>query len=368
MKKLNWILGIVILSAWVLHPGKIGQNEPAQLPILPKNIILLIGDGMGLSQISAAIYNNGNAAIFEEFPVVGFQKTHASDNLVTDSAASATAMACGKKTFNNAIGVDADGKPCTTILEKAENKGLATGLVATSSITHATPAAFMAHQPSRNYSDEIASDMVKTEIDFIVGGGKQYFDRREKDDRNLLLEFNKKGYDVYDYFNSDILNVVPALNRNFFFLTADNQPLAAMQGRTYLPRVTKMALNYLRKKSEKGFFIMIEGSQIDWGGHANNKDYILQEIEDFSETIEETLAFAKKNGETLVIVTGDHETGGFAINPGSQVKKLNVEFTTNGHTASMIPVFAFGPGAETFRGIYDNTEINKKMCEALRLD
>ena len=333
----------------------------------PKNIILMIGDGMGLNQISAAIYNTNKQLQFERFPVIGFQKTFSKNNLITDSAASATAIATGVKTNNSSIGIDENESPVASILEEAENQGFATGLIATSSIVHATPASFIAHQKSRNLYEQIAEDFLKTEIDLFIGGGKQFFDRRKTDDRNLIEELSKKGYLVYDYFHHEVYQVKPAPNKNLVYFTADNQPLSAFQGRDYLPFVSEIALDFLTDKSEKGFFVMIEGSQIDWSGHANQGIPLLAEMEDFNKTIETILEFAQKDGETLVIVTADHETGGFAVNPGSKKKHLNMAFTTNGHTATMVPVFAYGPQAKLFEGIYDNTEIYVKMKQALGL-
>ncbi len=333
----------------------------------PKNIILLIGDGMGLSQISAGIYNTNKPLHFEQFPIIGFQKTFSRDNLITDSAASATAMACGIKTNNSSIGMDENEMPVTSILEEAENQGLATGLIATSSIVHATPASFIAHRSSRNLYEEIAEDFLKTEIDLFIGGGKQFFDRRKNDDRNLINELRQRNYDVYDYFQHEIYQVKPNPDKNLAYFTADNQPVSAFQGRDYLPYVSEIALEHLPKRSKKGFFLMIEGSQIDWSGHANQSAPLLAELVDFNRAIEKAMDFARKDKETLVIVTADHETGGFAINPGSKKKNLNIAFTTNGHTATMVPVFAYGPQAELFEGIYDNTEIYSKMKEALGL-
>lgn len=330
----------------------------------PKNIILLIGDGMGLSQISGALYNHGGYHQLEQFPVIGFQKTNSNDNLVTDSAASGTAIATGSKTNNNYIGVNKLQQPVRSILEEAEENGLATGLVATSSVVHATPASFIAHQKSRNLYEQIAEDFLKTEIDLFIGGGKQYFDRRSVDERDLVAELKARNYLVQDYFQHDIFRAKPDLSRNFAFFTADKQPLPASQGRDYLPFATDLALNFLKKRSEKGFFIMIEGSQIDWSCHANQSFALMAEMTDFEKAIQKSLEFAKKDMETLVVVTADHETGGFAVNPGSKMRKLVTAFTTNGHTASMVPVFAYGPQADLFGGVYDNTAIFHKMKKA----
>ena len=362
---MKYLFFIIILTVSTSYSVNVGHS-PLEAPSgYPKNIILLIGDGMGISQISAALYNQHKKLELEKFPVIGFQKTFSNDNLVTDSAASATAIATGTKTNNSSIGVDKDDQPVPSIIEQAENNGLATGLIATSSIVHATPASFIAHQKSRNLYEQIAVDFLETDIDLFIGGGKQFFDRRKIDDRDLISELKKKGYLIYDYFNHEVYHIKPDLKKNLVYFTADNQPLPAMQGRDYLPYVTEIAIDFLEEKNEKGFFMMIEGSQIDWSGHANQAIPLLSEMEDFDKTIKKVMEFAQKDKETLVIVTADHETGGLAINPGSKVKHIEASFTTNGHTATMVPVFAFGPQAELFGGIYDNTQIYFKMKKAL---
>lgn len=333
-----------------------------------KNIVLIIGDGMGLSQISAALYSNNNKLSVEQFPVIGFQKTHSSDDLITDSAASATAFSCGQKTYNGAIGVNADTLPCQTILELMDEKGYATGMVVTSTIVHATPAAFIAHRPMRVRYEDIALDFLNTEIDLIIGGGKRYFDRRDNDERNLYEELTQKGYSVSDYSIELLEDIRINAKQNFVYFTADKHPITAAAGRDYLPLATDKALDFLEKHSDKGFFLMIEASQIDWGGHSNDGNLLIEETLDLNKAIKEVYHFASKRDDTLVIVTADHETGGTAINPESKMGKLKLAFTTNGHTASMVPVFAFGPSAHLFSGIYDNTEIYYKMLEALGLD
>ncbi len=355
------------------NPIKKAIDETPVIPVFtakspmtkkPKNIIFMIGDGMGLTQITAGMYMNGNRIELEKFPVVGLHKSYSFDKLVTDSASGATAFACGVKTYNGAIGVNPDTVAVKTILEEAEEKNYATGMVATSTIVHATPASFIAHQKQRKMYEEIAADFLKTDIDFFLGGGKKYFDRREKDDRNLYEELRAKGYVVSDYFQEDFKDVKIDNTKKFAYLTADADPLPVAQGRDYLPLASKRAAEYLDAQDDKPFFLMIEGSQIDWGGHANDSDYIITEMLDFNETIANVLEFAKADGETLVIVTADHETGGYSINPGSTMDKLVTEFTTDYHTAVMIPVFAYGPGAELFSGIYENTAIYNKMREA----
>ncbi|MCB0705997.1 MAG: alkaline phosphatase [Saprospiraceae bacterium] len=330
----------------------------------------MIGDGMGLTQISAGMYMNGNKLHLEEFPVIGLHKSYSYNDLITDSAAGAVAFASGIKTYNGAIGVNADTIAVQTILEDAEAHGLATGLIATSKILHATPACFFAHQKSRTMYEEIAADLLLTDMDLFIGGGKKYFDQRTLDNRNLIEELQEKGYVISDYFQQDFndsLIMDPAFN--FGYLTALDAPLPAAAGRDYLTSASARGIEFLQARSpENGFFLMIEGSQIDWGGHANDSDYIISEMIDFDRAIGTVMDFAKKDGNTLVIVTADHETGGYAINPGSTMDSLVTAFTTGYHTGCLIPVFAFGPGSNLFSGIYENTAIYDKMRLAFQFD
>lgn len=347
-----------------MNPSPEPPAAPApavQLEKHPKNVILMIGDGMGITQITAGMYSNGNRLNLEEFPIVGLHKPYSSSNLITDSAAGATAFASGIKTYNGAIGVAPDTSSVPTILEEAEAQGYATGLIATSTIVHATPAAFIAHTSSRNNMEDIAEYFLKTEIDLFIGGGKKYFTER-KDGRDLLAELTTKGYYASDYSQEAATELVMDPARNLAFLTDRVDPKSQKRGRDFL-RPAAMASTYFLKKrgGDKGFFLMIEGAQIDWGGHANSSSYIISEMIDFDDTIGAVLDFAKEDGETLVIVTADHETGGFAINPGSTMEKIKAGFTTEYHTGTLIPVFAYGPGSSLFSGIYENTEIYHKM-------
>ncbi|WP_232826552.1 alkaline phosphatase [Lewinella sp. IMCC34183] len=329
----------------------------------PKNIILMIGDGMGVTQISAGLYSNDNHLNLERFPVVGLHKSYSGDNLITDSAAGATAFSAGVKTYNGAIGVDIDTVPVTTILEMAESAGLPTGLVATSSIVHATPASFYAHANLRKNYEEIAADLMNTDIDLFIGGGAKFFERREGDSRNLSEELRTRGNVVESFVNTDLKDLQVDRAKNLGYYTAESEPLPFNQGRNYLVEASELAVNFLseRDTADRGFFLMIEGSQIDWGGHSNDSDYIISEVIDFDQAIGAVLDFAQRDGETLVIVTADHETGGYAIQNGSSLGHIEGAFTSDYHTADLIPVFAYGPGAEQFSGIYENTAIFDKM-------
>ena len=350
----------IVLIAWLSAQPAAPESKT------PHNVILMIADGTGISQITAGMYSRGGTTHYERCPIIGLHKQHSSDNLVTDSAAGATAFACGEKTYNGAIGVRSDTVPCPTLLEKAEELGFATALIATSTIVHATPASFIAHVPQRKQYEDIAAAFPGSGIDLFIGGGKKFFDRRDSDDRDLVEELKEEGYQVSSYFETEFQDWEMNPSQPAAFFTADKDPLPVIQGRNYLPIAAERAVDFLEKRSEKGFFLMIEGSQIDWGGHANDQDYLISEMKDFDETIGRVLDYAEKHGNTLVVITGDHECGGFSINYGSTRDSIIGEFTSDYHTADMIPVFAFGPGSEAFSGIYDNTAIFTKIMQAMQ--
>ena len=343
-----------------------GSDEPVTESTVSgtKNIILLIGDGMGISQVYAAMTVNKDPLNLERCPYVGFQKTYSANNYVTDSAAGATAIASGEKTNNEVIGQDVSGNNLTSILEIAEKHGLATGLVSTSSITHATPASFIAHQPHRDMYEEIAADFLQTEIDVIIGGGRDHFVKR-RDNRDLLQELKQKGYSIV----STIEEVKGVASGKLVALTTDKHLPKYAEGRgDFLPLAARHAIRLL-SQNEKGFFLMIEGSQIDWGGHDKDIQYIVEEMIDFDKTIGEVLDFAAKDGNTLVVITADHETGGLALTDGSiENGEVTGEFITDWHTGVMVPIFAYGPGAENFTGIFDNTGFKARFLEYYGLE
>ena len=326
----------------------------------PRNVIVMIGDGMGVAEVFAGITANGGHLFLDNFKHIGFSKTQSSDNYITDSAAGGTALSSGQKTYNGAIGVNTDTVAIKTILEMAEVKQMATGLVSTSAITHATPASFIAHQGSRGSYEDIAADFLKSDIDVFIGGGYNHFAKRA-DKRDLTLELKKKGYQVLR--NMD--DIVKVKSGKLVGLTADEHNDVFPNRKMDLPLSTETALNIL-DQNKNGFFIMVEGSQIDWGGHANNTIYVVNEMLDFDRAIGKALEFAAKDGETLIIVTADHETGGMAIVNGNMNSGMvKAAFTTGDHTAIMVPVFAYGPGAEDFTGIMDNTDIAKNIMKLL---
>jgi alkaline phosphatase len=325
----------------------------------PRNIILLIGDGMGVAQIYATIVANKQPLNIEQFPVAGFSKTYSASDFITDSGAGGTAIACGVKAKNKSIGLDSEGRKAKSILEYAESNELATGLVSTSSITHATPASFIAHQLSRKEDEDIAMDFLKTDIDVFIGGGRDNFNQRE-DKINLVDSLRGRGYQVL--FSMKYIKTITS--GKLAGLTARNHnPRVALGRGDMLLDATNTAIRILSNNS-KGFFLMVEGSMIDWGGHDKDLKYVIEELKDFDKAVGAALEFAKKDGNTLVIVTADHETGGLAL-VGGDIKSGKVvgSYAYGDHTGVMVPVFAFGPGAEQFGGIYQNTAIFDKMMD-----
>jgi alkaline phosphatase len=233
-------------------------------------------------------------------------------------------------------------------------------LVSTSTITHATPASFIAHQESRNMYEEIAADFLKTDIDVFIGGGIDHFTKR-KDGRNLMTELEQNGYQV----ETDINKIKNAKSGKLVGLTAPEHNGRVTERGDMLPVATNTALKILSNNKD-GFFLMVEGSQIDWGGHAGSAIYVVEEMLDFDLVIGQVLEFAAKDKNTLVVITADHETGGMAITGGNTTEgTVKAAFPTGSHTAVMVPVFAYGPGAEEFGGIMENTEIHAKTKKLL---
>jgi len=336
----------------------------------PKNIILFIGDGMGVSQLTAAKYVKGELAM-ERLPVGGLATTHCTDRFVTDSAAGGTALATGQKTTYHTVAQTPGGEPLKTALEIAEEKGKATGLVCTSAITHATPASFSAHVAVRSMQPEIAEQIAAKEIEVLFGGGRGFFLPQSEegslrtDDTDVLatLEEWMPVITTVEQFNN---LETPERVAGLF---ATNGLPKVTEGRIPLEAMTRKAIEIL-SQDKQGFFLMVEGSQIDWACHRHDTDYIFEEMLDFDAAVGTGLDFAEKDGDTLVVVTADHETGGFSVLDGSVASHsvTNTAFTTGGHSAAMVPVLAYGPGAEAFGGVLDNTDIGKQIIEYLGAD
>jgi alkaline phosphatase len=350
----------------------------------PKNIILMIGDGMGIAQITAGMYSSNKPLNFTRFTTIGLMTNHSLNNIVTDSSASATAIATGKKTYNRAVSVDIEKKPLKTIMEYAKEKGYNIGIVVTSSITDATPAAFISHTEDRENQYEIALDILELEPDIILGGGLRYFKDRP-DQRDLIEELRKKDYEIFyrweelinkipdkkvigifaDTGMPPVIKTMPNPESKYFEYLKKTTDFNQVRSKEYLLQMTRSAIMYLESK-KKPFILMIEGSQIDWGGHNMDSKYIIAEVLDFDKAIGEVLDFAERDQNTLVIVTADHETSGFAITEGKlennqPISNFETKFIHSKHTSTMVPVFSYGPGSKEFTGIYDNTDIFHKI-------
>ncbi|GAA3767714.1 hypothetical protein GCM10022423_20750 [Flavobacterium ginsengiterrae] len=343
------------------HQAYVPKNASAFAKKKPKNVILLIGDGMGLTQIySGYTANKGQLSLFN-IPTQGFSITKASDSYITDSAAGATAMATGNKTNNRFISVDENGKPLELITQQLAKKGYKTAVISAGNITDATPAAFYAHQPERSYSEPIANDFLSNPSDILIGGGQKEFISR-KDGKDLSKALIEKGYTFSDKFNS-----LDTIKNSRFVVLEDAAVVSMKNGRgDFLTKSFKKAVNTF-SKTKNPFFMMAEGAQIDYGGHQNNVEYVVREMLDFDKLVGQAMEFVDQNPETLLIVTADHETGGLSLIDGSIEKGyVHGSFSTNDHTAVPVPVFAYGAGAQNFSGVYQNTAIYTKILEALK--
>lgn len=354
------LVAFILTGCSVKEVSKIEIQKPAV-----KNIILFIGDGMGTAQVYAAMSVSKNPLVLESFPYAGFSKTWSANNYITDSGAGATAIACGVKTKNGMIGTTPDSAAVTSITEIVHKKGLATGVLSTCQITHATPAAFVAHNDGRSHYEDIANDFLNGSVDVFIGGGEDYF-RNRKDGKDLTVKLYEMGYDVVynleDLKNSGSLKLAGLLAKK-------DMPKASEGRAGMLAEMTKKAIETL-SHDDDGFFLMVEGSMIDWGGHARNFDYIVSEVIDMDEAVGVAREFAEKNGETLIVITADHETGGMYLSGGNISRKTaTAGFNEKGgHTGIMVPIFSYGPGAEKFSGIHDNTFFMNQFLELLGIE
>ncbi|MFC1676564.1 alkaline phosphatase [Planctomycetota bacterium] len=343
-----------------------------------RNVILFIGDGMGLNHTTFARFKTVGPTWrlhTERMPIVGLVGTYSNNALVTDSAASGTALATGFKTDNGVVSQLADGREVMTILEAAKSKGMATGLVVTSTITHATPACFAAHVKKRGFQQQIAEQIIENKVNVLLGGGRKFFipkskpNSARKDNRDLIKEAIAAGYSYIE--TTEQLNSAD----NPYLLGLFNiDALTTQEPEPTLAQLTEKAIEILSKKKKglfaenKGFFLMVEGSQIDWAAHENNPDYCLRQTILFDQAVKSAIDFALKDRHTLVIVTADHETGGLVVKGGDlQGEKLDLNWATGGHTPSLVPLYAFGPQAQTFAGVYDNTDVPKRIAKALEI-
>lgn len=371
--KHSFIVSLLIGSISVLlvqatQPEEYTNNSPHPVrdigssPIegRPKNIILLIGDGMSLQHVTAAWTANKGKLYIEQCPVIGLTKPYSLSNLVTDSAAGGTALATGSKTLNGRIGMDEAKKHKKSLISHAQAAGKKTGVLTSSDITDATPAAFYAHNISRYNSFEIALELPNANIDFIFGGGLKQLTQRP-DNKNLLKEMEQSGYSI-------ILDEAQLFNdkskKSICILAPSHLPLAKKRGEL-LSKATLHALQQL--ENPKGFFLMIESASIDKVSHDNKLREAIDETLDFDRVIGVTLTWAAKHQDTLVIIVSDHETGGLSLLSGNIAEaKVTASFSTGDHTGGFIPLYAYGPGSKMFSGIQENTALPQKIQTQLQ--
>jgi len=336
----------------------------------PRNIIFLIGDGMGPEHVLAGqvrkVGQEGRLAI-HGLPVHTRVTTDNVGGSTTDSAASATALSTGVKTHNGMIGLDADGNVVRTIFEALRDEGMAVGLVTTVTLSHATPAGFSAHVRSRGNEPRIAEQQVYSGADVLIGGGWENFvpnsetDSKRPDELDLLAAARSRGYQVVqtaeEFRNSSDTRILALLQAGAL-TTHDPEPSLA--------ELTAKAIRVL-KGTGKNYFLMVEGGQIDWGGHANDIEQVVDQMVKFDEAIAVAADFAREDGQTLVLVTADHETGGLKITPKGG-NKFDHSFSTKGHTSTPVDLYAFGPDAEEFASAKDNTDIPKTIAKLMGVE
>lgn len=348
----------ILILASLVGGMPAGAQRLAPEPEKVRNVILMIGDGMGLGQVAAWMIENRYApTAFDRATYTAICKTYSANNRVTDSGAAATAMATGVKTENSRIGVTADGTPVENLTEMARAKGLATGIVVTSHLADATPAAFTAHCDDRHDSRAIAAAYATLGVDVAVGGGRSFF-REQIDGRDRLSALQAQGY-VYAatpeaFYATDRLPVIG--------LFADKyMEMAAGRGTDYLARATEHTLSLLNR-NKKGFFVMIEGSQIDGACHRNQVEKMLDEMRDFDRAVGRAFDFADTHPGTLVLVVADHETGGLTVVSNESdftaaESGIRYRFSTTGHSGTPVVLYAYGAGAYNFSGVMENTDI-----------
>lgn len=361
-----------------------------------KNVIYLIGDGMGFGAVTSLLLSEDEATGFEEAHVIGLSETCSANNYVTDSAAGGTALATGTRTNNGYVGADPDGNQLTSVLRKAQTLGKKTAIVVNTTLTEATPGAFYGGVTSRKMVYDIAKQFTESGVDLAIGGGLDHFIGRP-DSLDLTATLIEKGYDVYLNWETVLktdsdkfVGILPLYDlhrreeNNGTASAAEGQEvclaaqLAAMnedanathlsEPTVYLEKATAKALDVLSRNNKDGFFLMIESAIIDGYGHNNDSDGMIVEMKEFNCTLRQMIAYVNEHPETLLVVTADHETGGTGVyynghTPGNE-GPIKLNFSTSGHTGTVVPIFAYGAGAENFAGIMKNTDIPKKI-EAL---
>jgi alkaline phosphatase len=358
-----FLTGFLIISSALIS---VGAEKNA-----PLFIFLFIGDGMGVNQYHAA-QREGLTESIDSLPVRGEVTTRAFNNVIADSAAAATAIASGVKTRNEMLGLNAKGERVKSITEAAIEKGMSTGIISSMSLNHATPAAFYAHINSRTAYYEIGLQLISSNINYFGGGGLFRHEGREKNRMNLYTLAEQVGYKVFmngripnadelNDYRGRVISVNPVLRSDACMPYVERRP---KNGRA-LADFVKEAIQML-SDNKTGFLIIVEGGNIDYACHDNEFNRMLHEIADFDEAVSEALDFYGTHSEnTLIIVTGDHETGGLSFVPKSEGY---VKWSSKYHTGASVPIFAIGYESNLFygvSGIIDNTDIAKILFKMI---
>jgi alkaline phosphatase len=357
---------LVIVLAVLLIPLFFSCEKKEKVVEEPKakNVIYMIGDGMALPQVFGTMLATGEDLAFCQFPYIGVVDTRSASNDITDSAAGGTALACDKKTKNGMVGMDVDTLAMETILEALADQGKSTGIVVTCYSGHATPADFYAKVPKRNMYEDIAVQMAESEkLNVMIGGGRKHFTNRSDSTDLIVRMVEELGWKVYDTLD----NIDTTCMKYAVLANKGHMPHYPERGE-FLPNGVKTALKTL-EQDEDGFFLMVEGSQIDFACHAHDSAWMVNEMIDFNNAVQVALDYAKTHDNTLVVVTADHETGGLTM-IDRQGKYTNVEFdySTGSHTCLPVMIYAYGPGAELFTGWMQNNEVKAKILKACGIE
>ena len=335
-------------------------EQPAQDAEI-RNIIFMIGDGMGLEQVSCAWVLNHGKLNLDNMPVIGLSRTYCANMLITDSGAGGTALASGHKTNYDHIGVLPDTTDLSSILVYAAAAGKSTGVAVTCHFADATPCDFCCHNEYRYNQEDLIADYVNCGVDYLSGGGTDWFTVNRTDGRNIINEMAAAGYHVA--LNEEELNnaELPVIG----ILSPDNLPVAEERGDLFRHTVAR-ALDLL-SKNENGFVMMIEGSCIDDWLHGNDIHYAMEELLDFDRTLGDVLEWAAKDGHTLVVVAADHATGCLTLRDGSiEEGTIGVSFASESHNGIAVPFYAWGPGSAQFTGIHENAEYGQMLIDLVK--
>lgn len=355
---------LVIISLLVLSVGLNSCREKQAAEPKAINVIYMIGDGMALPQVYGTMLATGEDLAFQQFPYIGVVDTRSASNDITDSAAGGTALACDKRTKNGMVGMDVDTVPMESVLDVLADHGKSTGIVVTCYAGHATPADFYAKVENRKMYQDIALQLAESDkINVMIGGGRKHFVNR-RDSINLLERMeNELGWKIYD----TLADIDTTCMKYAVLASRGHLPKAPERG-DFLPEGVRTALKTL-SQDEDGFFLMVEGSQIDFACHSHDSVNMIEETVDFSKAVQVALDFAKADGNTLVVVTADHETGGLTmVDPAGHYSNVSFNYSTTSHTCLPVMIYAYGPGAELFTGWMQNYEVKAKILKACGIE